>query len=33
MSKIKQMQDNLYNYWVDNFTMESICKKIIDKIK
>ena len=30
--RIKQMQDNLYNYWVDNFTMESICKKIINRI-
>jgi hypothetical protein len=29
--KIKQMQNNLYNYWINNFTMESICKRIIDK--
>lgn len=27
--RIKQMQDNLYNYWSENFTMESICNKII----
>jgi hypothetical protein len=26
--KIRQMQDNLYNYWYKNFTMESICKKL-----
>jgi hypothetical protein len=30
--RIKQMQDNLYNYWVDNFTMKSIFKKIIKRI-
>ena len=30
--RIKQMQDNLYNYWIDNFTMESICQKIINRI-
>jgi len=30
--KIKQMQDNMYKYWSNNFTMESVCKKIIDKI-
>lgn len=29
--KIKQMQDNLYNYWSKNFTIESICNKIIKK--
>jgi len=31
--KIKQMQDNLYKYWNENFTMKSICEKIIIKIK
>ena len=31
--KIKQMQDNLYNYWINNFTMESICKKIIKRFE
>jgi hypothetical protein len=31
--KIQQMQDNLYKYWKDNFTMESICEKIIKKLK
>ena len=30
--RIKQMQNNLYKYWIENFTMESICKKIISKI-
>ena len=30
--KIKKMQDNLKNYWENNFTMQSICKKIIKKI-
>jgi len=30
--RIKQIQDNLYNYWVDNFTMESICQKITKRI-
>jgi hypothetical protein len=30
--KIKQMQDNLYNYWINNFTMESICQKIIKSV-
>ena len=30
--RIKQIQDNLYNYWVDNFTMKSICQKIIKRI-
>ncbi len=31
-SKVKQMQDNLYKYWSQNFTMQSICEKIIKKI-
>jgi len=30
--KIKQMQSNLYKYWKENFTMESIFKKIIERI-
>ena len=30
--RIKQIQDNLYNYWVDNFTMKSICQKIIKRL-
>jgi hypothetical protein len=30
--KINQMQNNLYKYWIENFTMESIFKKILDKI-
>ena len=30
--KIKQMQENLYNYWSNNFTMKSICQKIINKL-
>lgn len=30
--RIKQMQNNLYKYWIENFTMESICKKIVSKI-
>jgi hypothetical protein len=30
--RIKQIQDNFYNYWVDNFTMKSICQKIINRI-
>ena len=31
--RIKQMQDNLYKYWKDYFTMEAICKEIIEKVK
>jgi len=30
--RIKQMQNNLYNYWIKNFTMQSVCEKIIHKI-
>lgn len=30
--RIEQMQSNLYKYWKENFTMESIFNKIIDKI-
>jgi hypothetical protein len=30
--RIKQIQNNLYKYWTNNFTMESICKKIINRI-
>jgi hypothetical protein len=30
--RVKQIQDNLYNYWMNNFTMESICQKIINRI-
>ena len=32
LDRIKQIQDNLYNYWINNFTMESICQKVINKI-
>jgi len=31
--RIKQMQNNLYKYWKNNFTMESIFEKIVDKIQ
>ena len=31
-SKIEQMQNNLYKYWKENFTMESIFKKITNRI-
>lgn len=31
--RIKKMQDNLHPYWENNFTRESVFKKIIDKIK
>jgi len=31
--KIKLMQYNVYKYWENNFTMENIFKKIINKIK
>lgn len=30
--RIKQMQNNLYKYWKENFTMESIFEKIINRI-
>jgi hypothetical protein len=30
--RIKQMQNNLYKYWSENFTMEYICKKIMNRI-
>ena len=30
--KIKQMQNNVYKYWENNFTMENIFKKIINMI-
>jgi hypothetical protein len=29
-AKIKEMQENLESYWINNFTMESIYKKIIN---
>lgn len=31
--RIKQIQNNLHKYWKKYFTMESVCKKIIDLIK
>jgi hypothetical protein len=30
--RINQMQNNLSKYWIENFTMESIFNKILDKI-
>lgn len=28
-TEIKQLQENLYKIWTDNFTMSSVCKKIL----
>lgn len=30
--RIKQMQSNLYKYWKENFTMERIFERIINKL-
>lgn len=30
--RIKEMQSNLKKYWLENFTMESTCKKILNRI-
>lgn len=30
--RIKEMQSNLQKYWLENFTMESTCRKILNRI-